>query len=215
VFEKVAEHLDRLKAKRRTIHDGAKGAESEKLFSFYIRIMAKAVDAERCSLFIHDPETNRVWLKAGTGMKEGEIDVAKGDSIVGRVISSGEPEIDYGLDAQPGAHKAVDEETGFVTRSILCVPVKSPNHHEVTGAFEILNKRDEKFTDEDVSLALEVAQNLQRQVDDAFLEQQIFGLSERLYLSAKRTTQWLVGSVVVIFLMLFLYLTGLALVPMF
>lgn len=178
--------VGRLRAKREAVSDADRAAKADRLVSFYTRIMTKAVDAERCSVFIHDPQRDEIWLKAGTGVEEHEIEVPKEGSIVGRVITSGEPVVVSRAEDMPGAHKTVDQETGFMTRSILCVPIKSPTRNEQVGAFEFLNKRDDlPFTDEDVALAAEGAEYLQEAVDRIFLDQEIYGISERLYVAAR------------------------------
>ncbi len=201
--------LDQLKAKRESLIEADQPAKTGKLLSFYTRIMTKVTDSERCSVFIHDPEKDRVWLKAGTGVQEQEIEIPKEGSVVGEVIASGKPVVVSGLEAQSGAHKAADEKTGFVTRNILCVPIKSQIRNEITGAFQLLNKmNDREFTDEDISLALEVAEHLQREVDGIFLDQEVFGLSERLYSAARKTMTFLMVSIVLVFLMSFLALVG-------
>lgn len=201
--------LDQLKAKRETLFETDDPAKTGKLLSFYTRIMTKATDSERCSVFIHDPERDRVWLKAGTGVREQEIEVPKEGSVVGDVIASGKPVVVSGLEAKSGAHKVADEQTGFVTRNILCVPIKSPTRNEITGAFQLLNKmNDQEFTDEDISLALEVAEHLQEEVDGVFLDQEVFGLSERLSSAARKTMTFLMVSIVLVFLMSFLALVG-------
>ncbi|MEK7245021.1 MAG: GAF domain-containing protein [Pseudomonadota bacterium] len=157
-------------------------ARREKLLAFYTRIMTRAVGAERCSIFIHDPDKDRIWLKTGTGVRESEIVVAKEGSIVGKAIASGQTVHITGLETTDGAHKAVDQKTGFVTRGVLSVPIKSPNRDEVTGAFQLLNKKDgREFTTEDISLAEEIAENLHAEIDRIFVGQQIFNLTERLY----------------------------------
>ncbi len=201
--------LNNLKAKRETLIATDHSAQTGRLLSFYTRIMPKVLDAERCSVFIHDPEGDKVWLKAGTGVQEQEIAVPTEGSVVGEVIASGEPVVVSDLDTKPGAHKATDEKTGFVTRNILCVPIKSPVRNEVTGAFQLLNKlNDREFTDEDISLALEVSEHLQREVDGIFLDQEAFGLSVRLYSTARKTMTFLMVSIVFVFLMSFLALMG-------
>ena len=201
--------LDQLKAKRDALIETDHPAKTGKLLSFYTRIMPKVTDSERCSVFIHDPERDKVWLKAGTGIQEQEIEVPKEGSVVGEVISSGEPVVVSGLDTKSGAHRETDEKTGFVTRNILCVPIKSLIRNEVTGAFQLLNKmNDREFTDEDIALALEVAEHLQREVDGIFLDQEVFGLSERLYAAARKTMTFLIVSIVLVLLMSFLALVG-------
>lgn len=200
-------YLDRLKAKRVAAFATDPSVKSGKILSFYTRIMTKVTDSERCSVFILDPEKDTIWLKAGTGVKEYEIEVPKRDSVVGKAISSGKPVVVSELDTKSGAHKSVDEKTGFVTRNILCVPIKSPTRNEITGAFQLLNKRNDRgFTDEDVSIAQEVAEHLQGEVDSIFLEQEIFGLSERLFSAARKTILILLVSFAVVLALLFLSL---------
>lgn len=182
MFNEMGLQLDQLKASREALLETDQPVETGKLLSFYTRIMTKVTDTERCSVFIHDPEGGKVWLKAGTGVQEHEIEVPKEGSVVGQVIASGETVVVSGLETQSGAHKDADERTGFVTRNILCVPIKSSIRNEVTGAFQLLNKMNgQEFTDEDISLAEELAVHLQGEVDGFFLDQQVFGLSERLY----------------------------------
>ncbi len=201
--------LEQLKAKGETAIEGEHPAKTANLLSFYTRIMTKVTDSERCSVFIHDPEKDRVWLKAGTGVQEQEIEVPKEGSVVGKVIASGEPVVISGLEAESGAHKLADEQTGFVTRNILCVPIKGANRDEVTGAFQLLNKKNDKeFTNEDVSFALEVAEHLQREVNGIFLNQEAIGLSDRLFATARRTMTFLMVSIILVLLMSFLALVG-------
>ena len=209
MLKKMGLQLDRLKAKREGLFESGHSAKAGKLLSFYTRIMTRVTYTERCSVFIHDPERDTVWLKAGTGVQEQEIEVPKQGSVVGEVIGTGKPVIVSDLDAKSGAHKTTDEKTGFVTRNILCVPIKSAIRNEITGAFQLLNKMNgQEFTDEDKSLALEVAEHLQREVDGFFLDQEVFGLSERLYSAARKTMTFLMVSIVLVFLVSFIALMG-------
>ena len=209
MLKEMEYQLDDLKAKRDALVEADLPANTGKLLSFYTRIMPKVTDSERCSVFIHDPERDKVWLKAGTGVQEQEIEVPKEGSVVGEVIASGETVVVSGLDTKSGAHKMADEKTGFVTRNILCVPIKSSIRNEITGAFQLLNKMNgQEFTDEDKSLALEVAEHLQREVGGFFLDQEVFGLSERLYSAARKTMTFLMVSIVLVILVSFVALMG-------
>ena len=188
--EDLGTRLHDLRTRRDALYQVDQSKRAGKLLEFYTRIMTKVTDSERCSVFINDPSHDRVWLKSGTGVHEAEIEVPKEGSIVGQVIASGEPIVVTDMQAKSGAHKNVDQKTGFVTRNILCVPIKSSVRDEVTGAFQILNKLNNKnFTEEDKTSALEVASHLQREVDTIFLDQEIFRLSEGLHSAAVRSTR--------------------------
>lgn len=179
MFKPIRIQLDRLRDLHKSSDDPAR---REKILAFYTRVMTKAVDAERCSIFIHDPDKDRIWLKTGTGVREAEIVVPKEGSIVGKAISSGKTIHITGLETSNGVHKSIDQKTGFVTRGVLSVPIKSASRNEVTGAFQLLNKTDgREFTAEDISLAEEIAEHLHAEIDRIFIGQQIFNLSERLY----------------------------------
>ena len=183
----LGSRLDELRRRRETLYQVDQSERASELLAFYTRIMTKVTDSERCSVFIHDPSHDRVWLKVGTGVHEAEIEVPMEGSIVGQVIDSGEPIIVMDLETKSGAHKQIDEKTGFVTQNILCIPIKSATRDEVTGAFQILNKLNNKnFTDEDKVTAQEVASHLQREVDTIFLDQEIFGISDELHSAAVR-----------------------------
>lgn len=166
----------------RDLHTSADDpARRERLLAFYTRVMARAMDAERCSIFVHDPDKDRVWLKTGTGVQEAEIVVPKEGSIVGKTISTGQTIHIADLANAAGAHKSVDQKTGFVTRGVLSVPIKSPNRSEVIGAFQLLNKKNSgTFSAEDVALAEEIAGHLHSEIDRIFITQQILNQSERL-----------------------------------
>ena len=179
MFNSLRLQFERLRDLHKSSDDPAR---REKLLGFYTRIMTRAVGTERCSIFIHDPDKDRIWLKTGTGVKEAEIVVAKEGSLVGKAIASGKTVHVTGLETTEGAHKAVDQKTGFVTRSVLSVPIKSPSRAEVTGAFQLLNKQGgANFTAEDIALAEEIAENLHAEIDRIFIAQQIFNLTERFY----------------------------------
>jgi len=216
MFREIKTEIDRLRSKYREISGSGDAAENNRLLSLFTQIAAKVTDSERCSVFIHDPANNKVWLKTGTEVKEHGIEVPVEGSVVGKVISSGKAIMIADVDEKSIASKMTDEKTGFATRNMLCVPIRSPHRAEITGAFELLNKKGEAgYTEEDKEIALEIAEHLQAHVDAIFLGQEVFGLTEQLYLSAIKVTRILVGSVTVLLLILFLVIVVYALIPEF
>jgi len=184
MFFGVKTRLNQLKAKRSSADDSDQASEAERLLPFYVGMMTKLANCERCSVFIHDSAQERVWLKVGTGVGEREIEIPKEGSIVGDVISSGKSVIINDVDVRSGAHKLVDDQTGYTTRNILCVPIKSIARDDISGAFQLLNKIGESgFTNEDLVLAEEIADHLKKEVDTVYLDQEMFVFTERLYSS--------------------------------
>lgn len=208
VFGTLRLHLNRLSVKQRST--GLADAESavSEVFRFYTRITRKLVDAERCSIFISDPESDKVWLKAGTGVQEGGIEVSSEDSVVGEAIRTGKTVIRDNMECQLGAHKQCDDQTGFVTRNILCVPILDPELGEAVGAIQVLNKKgDEEFSVADADMLCELAVQIQTRVSRIYLNQEIFGLSEKLLRVASRAfTYSLVGVMIFIAIILLILL---------
>lgn len=105
----------------------------EELLGFYVEILPKLMEAERCTIFIVELGTERIWSKLGTDIREREIEAPKEDSLVGRAISSGQVIIENSLSQRPGFHQEVESQTGFHTRNLVCAPIRSLTGHGVTG----------------------------------------------------------------------------------
>jgi GAF domain-containing protein len=140
------------------------------LLDFFVRVIPKVVSSERCSIFIHDPSQQQVWLKAGTGVEEKQIDVQlDADSIVGDVISTGKPVIINNMEDRPGIHKQIDRDTGFVTRDIMCIPIRSLDGKEVTGAVQLLNRMyGHKFSEDDLALMQEICHFIEQSLENIY-----------------------------------------------
>jgi len=116
------------------------------LFAF-TRKLAALLNAERSSLFLR--EGDELVLKVAENLDEmGDIRFPVGSGIAGAVAQSGQAiRIDDAY-SDPRFNRAVDQQTGFITRSILCLPVKNPQG-EVFAVAQLLNRKDGRPFDED------------------------------------------------------------------
>lgn len=89
------------------------------------------------------------------------------------------------LNEMPGAHKATDEETGFTTWEILCVPIRGIKKAQTIGAIELLNKSSGIFSEDDQSLLTEATHNLSLFIEKIYLKQKVASLSNKLYKAGK------------------------------
>ena len=173
--------LASLKAKQAQVRDAWRKTGNPALLQFLVDIMPRVVGAERCGIFILDPGADQVWLHCGTGLAEKQVKVPAEDSLVGRVISQGEALCETDMDNLVGAHGVVDMQTGFVTRSALCVPVKGVRRQQVLGAIEILNKRGGGgFGADDQALLERLARVLQLNIENIFLRQELSRMGEEI-----------------------------------
>jgi putative ABC transport system ATP-binding protein len=113
----------------------------EVLTSFALRF-GQLLDAERASIFLVDAPHRELWLKVAQGEEGRAVDlrVPIERGIAGHVATTGQSlRIDDAY-AHPLFNPDIDRETGFRTRSVLCVPI--PNRRgEVFAVAQLLNKR--------------------------------------------------------------------------
>ncbi len=177
----IEKTLTTLKSKRAQVSEAWQKTGNPALLQFLVDAMPRVVGAERCSIFILDPADGQVWLHCGTGLAEKQVTVPAQDSLVGRVISHGEALCETDMDNLVGAHGVVDMQTGFVTRSALCVPVKGIRQQQVTGAIEVLNKKGAAgFGSEDRAVLERLASVLQLNIENIFLRQELSKISEEI-----------------------------------
>ena len=109
------------------------------LFAF-TRKLGRLLNADRASLFL--VEGDFLVLKVAEHLGElGEIRFPKGEGIAGAVARTGLPISIADAYADPRFNREVDRQTGYRTRSILCLPVKDQNG-AVFAVAQLLNRRD-------------------------------------------------------------------------
>jgi transcriptional regulator with GAF, ATPase, and Fis domain len=182
---------------------------SEKNFEQLLKLIAdeatKHVDAERATIFILDKNKGELWAKIALGVS----DTIRFDSrlgIAGAVLIAAKPVVVEDAYRSPLFYPSIDSNTGFHTRNILSVPLRTPKQ-EIIGVFQVLNKRDGKFTTEDehfvqalanqAAIALENAQalseleirqqeliqenqSLRKEVEERFTTRSILGTSAKI-----------------------------------
>ena len=140
-----------------------------------------AIQADRCTVFMFDKEKNELWSKVALGLDSQEIRFPADKGLAGYVVKTGEPLNIPDAYSDPRFNPDIDKETGYTTKTILCMPIKN-NNKESIGAFQVLNKLCGVFTkgDEDLlaaiggsaSIALENAQLFEQQ-KELYKEQKI------------------------------------------
>ena len=107
--------------------------------------------AERGTLFLNDPQTGELYSRFAQGVHLRELRILNTSGIAGAVFNSGTGEIVHEAYKDKRFNRTVDEQTGFRTKSILCVPVKTVKG-EIIGACQILNKKKGRFNKDDLQL---------------------------------------------------------------
>src|SRR5437588_1723163 len=124
---------------------------SEKNFDQLLKLIAdeatKHVDAERATIFILDKNKGELWAKIALGVSDTiRFDARLG--IAGAVLIAAKPLTVEDAYKSPLFYPSIDSITGYHTRNVLSVPLRNPKQ-EVIGVFQVLNKREGRFTSDD------------------------------------------------------------------
>jgi len=128
--------------------------ELDELLLLIARETARVLKADRCSLFLLDKKREELWSKVAMG--EEKIRLPKDKGIAGLVVTTGETLIIDDPYSNPHFNPEIDKKTGYHTRSLLCGPMRD-SKGEVLGVFQVLNKLDGAFQEEDKELLEAVA----------------------------------------------------------
>src|SRR5512141_3107176 len=116
-----------------------------------VEMTTAELDAERGTLFLNDPETNELYSRVAQGNIKHEIRILNTSGIAGYVFTSGESVLIRDAYSDPRFNRSVDEQTGFVTRNILCTPIRTVKG-EIIGVAQTLNKKKGGFTKRDLAV---------------------------------------------------------------
>lgn len=116
-----------------------------------IEMTTEEIGAERGSIFLNDAMTGELYSRVAQGEIQREIRILNTTGIAGHVFSTGVGEIVADAYADPRFNSAVDEQTGFTTRSILCIPIRNVRK-QIIGVAQVLNSIDGEFTLNDFRL---------------------------------------------------------------
>lgn len=133
---------------------------------------ARMLNADRATLFLNDSRSGELFSRAAMGEGIGEIRLPNDAGIAGSVFTSGKTINIPHAYADLRFNPEFDKKTGYFTRSILCVPIRNKNS-EVIGCTQVLNKRGDKFTNEDESRLTAFTQQIAISLENAKLFEDI------------------------------------------
>lgn len=136
---------------------------------------------EAGSLSLLDPQTNELvfvmTLEAGEEKLAG-VRVPPGQGLVGEAIRTHQPVVVLDAQNDPRFYKKVSEDVGFVTRSVLCVPMLVKGRE--IGVIQLLNKLEGDFDTDDVTRLSAMANTIAVAIDNASLFQEVAQNRNRL-----------------------------------
>ncbi len=132
------------------------------------------LNAEAASLFLLDKATGELYIDVATGEKGEKLErvrLEKGVGIAGHVVEHGEALIIHDAQSDTRFFEGVDKASGFTTRNIICVPVKS--REQTIGVLEGINKKEGQFDDNDIEVMDSISNYVAVAIENASLHNEL------------------------------------------
>ncbi|OGU56401.1 MAG: hypothetical protein A2V66_06170 [Ignavibacteria bacterium RBG_13_36_8] len=110
-----------------------------------VDVATNLTNADRGTLYLVDKENNILWSKIAMGNEMREIRLNMGEGVAGWVAQSGEIVNIEDVKTDKRFKSDVDKSSGYVTKNMLCFPIKNKKE-EVVGVLQLLNNANGKFS---------------------------------------------------------------------
>lgn len=160
--------------------------EVEQVLERLLQVATQIIGAEGSSVWLWD-EKEPEYLICRAASHSGNIPllvhqrIRQGEGVAGWVAHTGESCIVTQAANDPRFSSSIDTRSGFVTTSLIAVPLQLRN--QIIGVLEVVNKRDGDFSADDLAVAETLAASASVAIDNArlveALQQQMRDLQER------------------------------------
>lgn len=127
-----------------------------------------ALNADRCTVFLLDEDKKQLWSKVALGMDMKEIRFDASLGLAGHVAMTGETVNIKDAYTDKRFNKEIDTQTGYKTKTILCMPIRNMSH-EIVGVFQVLNKKNGCFSEKDEDLLIAIGSSAGIALENATL----------------------------------------------
>jgi signal transduction histidine kinase len=156
--------------------------DTEEVLNNALMIVEEWLDAEVSSIFEVDKVKGELFFRCNRGTSSEQLKPMRlsiGQGIAGWVAQTEQPLICADPYQDDRFSRQFDQKSGFCTRSILCVPLKS--HDRLMGVLEVLNKKGgHSFNDDDLEMLILLSNMIGPALENAQLYQR---LQEKLELT--------------------------------
>ena len=145
--------------------------ETQEVLNHALMSVEQSLNAEVSSIFEADQVKGELFILLARGPGSDKIKTLRlkiGEGIAGWVAQTEKPLICADPYADPRFSRHFDDESGFRTRSILCVPLKSRDR--LVGVVEVINKKEAQgFTAEDLEVLTMLGNMIGPALENAYL----------------------------------------------
>jgi adenylate cyclase len=103
------------------------GSESlDEVLQALVEMTSRALGCDRCSFFLSDSTTGELYTRVAQGLRRQEtVKLVNNEGIAGGAFLSGRSTIVDDAYSDPRFNSSIDFETRYVTKTILCVPLRT------------------------------------------------------------------------------------------
>ena len=172
-IEKLADHFKRTNALLEVYRRVADSLSLDVLLPRMVDLISDFVGSERCSVFLYDERVGELYSRVaeGHGINEIRFDASKG--IAGSVFQTGEIVLINDAYSDARFNPEIDKQTGYVTKNILCVPIRDNRQSNIVGVVQVLNKIESDFKQDDVELLKTISSQAASAFANAQLHEEI------------------------------------------
>jgi len=186
-LDKVSDLLGKLMALLEVSNRTSDTLSLNTLLQRMMEITSEVTTAERSTLFLNDEEAGELFSRVAQGDLTTELRFPNHLGIAGQVFTSQKAEIIPDAYADPRFNRDVDKKTGYRTRNILCVPLRTLEN-KVIGVTQVLNKKEGEFSQEDLSMLEAITSQAASALLNAQLYEQVARAKEEERLLLEVTT---------------------------
>ncbi len=162
----------------------------DQILSQTMRGIRGILHVEAGSLLLLDEDSGLLEFKkilSGSHERMAEFKLKPGEGIAGHVVQDGQPLLVLDAQNDPRFCPRIDEALGFVTRSVLCVPLKVKD--KIIGAIEVINKLGGQFDEKDLWLLNYMAGSVAIAIENARLYAELSDFARELEKSQAQLVQ--------------------------
>jgi signal transduction histidine kinase len=147
-----------------------------------MKLTEELLNNEVSAVMLVDPHSKELYWEVSRGDKseffEGRQTLPLGKGIAGSVALTGEAVLLNDVHQDPRWDGTYDKETGFRTRSMICVPILF--HDKILGIIEVINKKEGEFTSRDLRVLEVLAGQTGAAIENARIHGQLEEAFEEL-----------------------------------
>lgn len=145
--------------------------EPDALLASILTVARNELHVDRGTLYFVDEEHGEIWTKIA-GELSNQIRLPIGKGLAGTVAATGEPVILHDAYADPRFDRSQDQKTGYMTKSMLCVPIRN-REQKIVGVLQLLNKTVGAFGPRDLEFLNGISDHMAIAMENAKLHMEL------------------------------------------